>query len=491
MRFSSAQLTPLRLPGFRNLFFATLASSAGTMIAAVALAIDVQDRTNSGPWVAAVVVVEFLRPSSSGSCSARSSTGFERRSLMIAADAVRLGSSWLCRSRPTRRRSCARSRAGLATGFFRPAVYAGVPNLVPDAELPKANALLLGVENVSWAFGPLVGGVLTAAAGPSAAYAINAVSFLVSILLVVRIPARLLQSERALSRGHWRDLRDGFSATLRSPSMRAVLVAWGIASLATGAANVAEIFLAKHTFSAGDLGYGLLYSAMGAGLVLGSLFSAAVLARSGVARTYGASLTLMAMGYVGAALSPNVWVAALCLLFSGAGNGAAIACNALLVQRGTFDLMRGRALTFVMSITFVLVGVGNGIGGLLLDRMSPRWIWAACGVGLLLVAAVAGRLLARNRARRPRRTRCGRGRRPVAAAAQIRAASRRDWTREDLAAASGRATGARSHARSRWSRTAIRSRMASSPTSTRRPVPRTRSGSPARPESGSRASSRR
>jgi MFS family permease len=83
------------------------------------------------------------------------------------------------------------------------------------------------------------------------------------------------------------------------------------------------------------------------------------------------------------------------VLFAGVGNGAAIACNALLVQRGTFDLMRGRALTFVMSITFVLVGVGNGVGGLLLNRTSPRWIWAACGIGLL-VAAVAGRLLARN-----------------------------------------------------------------------------------------------
>jgi len=214
-------------------------------------------------------------------------------------------------------------------------------------------------------------------------------------LLVVRIPPRLLQSERALSRGHWRDLRDGFSVALRSPSMRAVLVAWGIASVATGAANVAEIFLAKRTFSAGDLGYGLLFSAMGAGLVLGSFLSAPVLVRSGVARTYGASLTLMAMGYVGAALSPNVWVAAGCILVAGVGNGAAIACNALLVQRGTFDLMRGRALTFVMSITFVLVGVGNGLGGLSLGRTSPRWIWAASGLGLL-VAALAGRVLARN-----------------------------------------------------------------------------------------------
>ena len=396
MRFSSAQLTPLRLPGFRSLFFATLASSAGTLIAAVALAIDVQNRTNSGPWVAAVVVVEFLPTVVVGLLLGPLLDRLERRSLMIAADAVRVGVFVALPFAPNAATVVALAAvAGLATGFFRPAVYAGVPNLVPDAELPKANALLQGVENLSWAVGPLLGGVLTAAAGPSAAYAINAASFLVSILLVLRIPARLLQSERALSRGHWRDLRDGFSATLRSPSMRAVLVAWGIASLATGAANVAEIFLAKHTFSAGDLGYGLLYSAMGAGLVLGSLFSAAVLARSGVARTYGASLTLMAMGYVGAALSPNVWVAALCILFSGAGNGAAIACNALLVQRGTFDLMRGRALTFVMSITFVLVGVGSGVGGLLLDRTSPRWIWAACGVGLL-VAAVAGRLLARK-----------------------------------------------------------------------------------------------
>jgi MFS family permease len=396
VRLSSAQLTPLRLPGFRSLFFATLASSAGTLLAAVALAIDVQQRTDSGPWVAAVVVVEFLPTVVVGLLLGPLLDRLDRRSLMIAADAVRVGvfaalpfapsAGWIVGLAAV---------AGLATGFFRPAVYAGIPNLVPDAELPNANALLQTVENVSWAVAPVLGGVLTTAAGPSAAYAINAASFAVSIVLVLRIPSRLLQSERALSRGHWRDLRDGFSATLRSPSMRAVLVAWGIASLATGAANAVEIFLAKDTFSSGDLGYGLLYSAIGAGLVLGSFVSASLLSRSGVARTYGASLTLMAMGYVGAAVSPNVWVAAMCVLFAGVGNGAAIACNALLVQRGTFDLVRGRALTFVMSITYVLVGAGNGIGGLLLDPAGPRWIWGACGA-TLVVAAVAGRLMARK-----------------------------------------------------------------------------------------------
>ena len=94
------------------------------------------------------------------------------------------------------------------------------------------------------------------------------------------------------------------AAVLRPAGLGAGFLALFGAAGSSGAANVAEIFLAKHTFHAGDLGFGLLYSAMGAGLVLGSLVSAGMLARFGVARTYGGSLGLMAAGYVGAALSP-------------------------------------------------------------------------------------------------------------------------------------------------------------------------------------------
>ena len=50
--------------------------------------------------------------------------------------------------------------AGFATGFFRPAVYAGLPNLVSDAELPEANGLFQAAENLTWMLGPLLGGVL-------------------------------------------------------------------------------------------------------------------------------------------------------------------------------------------------------------------------------------------------------------------------------------------------------------------------------------------
>ncbi|MGH3008182.1 MAG: MFS transporter [Gaiellaceae bacterium] len=400
MRPSSAQLAPLRLAGFRNLFLATLGSSVGTLLAVVALAIDVADRTSRSPhtgiWVGAVLVVEFLPTILIGLLLGPLLDRLERRSLMIAADALRVGVFVALPFAPNAATVVGLALvAGLATGFFRPAVYAGVPNLVDEELLPRANALLQTVENLSWTVGPVVGGLLTAAAGPSAAYGINAASFVVSIVLVVRIPRRLLQSERALSRGYWRDLGDGFVAALRSRSMLAVLVAWSVASLGVGAANVSEIFLAKHTFSAGDFGYGLLYGAIGLGLVLGSFASASLLERRGVAFVYGASLALMGAGYVAAGLSPDVWVAGAFCVVLGIGNGAAVACNALLVQRAVFDVLRGRALTFVMSATYLAVAIGEGVGGAVIHQAGARWEWGGAGVALA-VAAVAGWVLARR-----------------------------------------------------------------------------------------------
>jgi MFS family permease len=397
---SSAQLSPLRLPAFRNLFFATLGSSFGTLIAAVALTIDVKGKTASSPysglWVGAVLVVEFLPTIVVGLLLGPLLDRLERRSLMIAADAVRVGVFVALPFASSAATVVALAAvAGLATGFFRPAVYAGVPNLVPDEDLPRANALLQGIENVSWAVGPVIGGALTAAAGPSVAYAINAASFVVSIALILGIPANLLQSERALSRGHWRDLRDGFGAALHSPSLRAVLVGWGIASFAVGGSNVATIFIAKDTLHGGDLGYGVLFGATGVGLVLGSYVSAVVLVKNSVSRVYGGGMLLMAVASVAVALSPAIWVASLCCVVLGVGNGISIACNALLVQRGTFDLMRGRALTFVMSVVYCFVGLGQGIGGFYLHSVGARWIWGVSGV-FLAVAALAGWRLARN-----------------------------------------------------------------------------------------------
>jgi len=389
-RPSAKQLAPLSVAGFRLLFLSTLGSSLGTLLAAIALAIDVKDRTNSGLWVGAVLVVEFLPTIVVGLTLGPLLDRLERRSLMVGADLLRAAVFCLLPFTTSAAGIVALAAvAGLATGFFRPAVYAGVPNLVPEDQLPEANALLQTVENASWAIGPVLGGLLTAAAGPHAAYWINAASFLVSAVLVARIPKRLLQSETALTRGHWRDLADGFVAVLRSRPLLAVLLAWGIASLGIGAISLSEVFLAKNTLHAGDFGYGLLYGGIGTGLVIGSWFSSAVVARLGTPRAYAGALLAMALGFGLGAISPNIWLTATCCLLGGIGDGVAIVCNALLVQRGAADQIRGRALTLVMSVTYVLNGAGTVAGGALLRLTGSRWIWAGGAVSFALGAVGA------------------------------------------------------------------------------------------------------
>jgi MFS family permease len=390
------QLAPLSVAGFRLLFLSTLASSFGSLLAAIALAIDVKDRTNSGLWVGAVLIVEFLPIIFVGLTLGPLVDRLERRKLMVASDLLRAGAFAALAFASSAGEIVALALvAALATGFFRPAVYAGVPNLVPDEQLTDANALLQTVENASWAVGPILGGLLTAAAGPHLAYWVNAASFLVSAFLVARIPARLLQSATALTRGHWTDLKDGFATVVHSRSLLAVLVGWGIAALGIGSISVSEIFLAKNTFHSHDFGYGLLYGAIGTGLVLGSLGSSAVVGRLGLPRAYGLSLAVMAIGFGAAAASPNVWVAAACCVFAALGDGVAIVCNALLVQRSASDELRGRALTVVMSATYAVNGAATFVAGALMPPDGARWVWGF-GAAAFAVAALVGYGLARE-----------------------------------------------------------------------------------------------
>jgi MFS family permease len=168
-----------------------------------------------------------------------------------------------------------------------------------------------------------------------------------------------------------------------------VLVVWTIALGAVASANTAQIFLAKDTFSAGDFGYGLIFGCIGLGLAIGSFGAGTWVERRSVGNVYSASVLLQAVGLGVAGIAPNVWVALPCFILSGIGNGAAVVCNSLLVQRGAEDEMRGRVFTVIMSVNYAVYGIGFVIAGPLTDSVGPRWVFGGVGVVLAFAALVA------------------------------------------------------------------------------------------------------
>jgi MFS family permease len=385
-----------RAPAFRLLFYATLASSIGTWLAFVALVVDVFDRTKDANWVSALLIVEFLPIVVIGFFAGRLIDRASRRWILIVSDAARAGVFLVLPFATSALQIITLAfAAGIATSLFRPAVYAGLPNLVTDRDLPQANGILQTADNLTWTIGALVGGALVAATSPDVAYVVNAVSFAVSALLIVRIRERFEEPERAPSRGGWRDFVEGLSIVRRSRALLTVVLAWSIVMLANAGVNVSEVVLAKDVFSAGDFGYGLLVGATGLGLVLGSLCAGSWIGQRGFTIPYAVSIGLMALGFAAAAASPNVWIAALVVIAAGAGNGVAVVTNALLVQRGAPDRLRGRAFTVVMSVGYGVLGAGMIVAGPLTNAIGARWVWGI-SAGLTALGAFVGLVLVRG-----------------------------------------------------------------------------------------------
>jgi MFS family permease len=385
-----------RLPGFRLLFLAAFGSGLGTMLAVIALTVDVYDRTGSGSWIAALLIADFLPTILIGILLGPLVDRFSRRGLMIGSDLVRLAAFAALPFAGGPEVIVALALVvGFANGFFRPAAYAGMPNLVDDADLPHANALLQGVDNATWMLGPVAGGVLLAAWGPDVPYVVNAATFLLSALLIARIPAERLRSEAAPTRGHWRDLAEGFAYVRHSRAVLTVAVAWTVVSFGNAGVNVAEVFLVRDALDAGNLGLGLMMGGAGLGLVVGSVFAGSWIEQWPIAAVYGGALALMALGFGVAAVAPGLELALPAVVVSGFGNGVASVCNPLLVQQGTPDRVRGRVFTVVMSVNFVFLGIGMAVAGPLTDAVGARWMWGSAAI-LFLLSAVVGAALARG-----------------------------------------------------------------------------------------------
>jgi MFS family permease len=391
-------------PGFRVLFLATLGSSLGTLLATVALVVDVKDRTDSGSWVSVLMIAEFLPAVAVGLVLGPLLDRLSRRGLMIVSDLVRAAVFCTLPFANTAGQIVALAGiAGLATGFFRPAVYSGLPNLVDEHELAHANSLIQTSENVSWTVAPIIGGALVAASGPDLAYWLNAASFVGSALLLLRLPADKLQGALALSRGHLRDLGDGFARVIRTRALLTVLVVWTIVLGAVASTQTAQVFLAKDAFNAGDFGYGLIFGCIGLGLAIGSFGAGTWVERRSISTLYTASILVQAIGVGAAAVAPNVWVSLPCFVLAGVGNGAAVVCNSLLVQRGAPDAIRGRVFTVIMSVNYAVYGLGFVIAGPLTDSVGPRWVFG--GVALVLTfASFVAYALARGAERGVERT---------------------------------------------------------------------------------------
>ena len=282
---------------------------------------------------------------------------------------------------------------GLARTIFNPTVRAAFPSVVGGGDLTRANGIISGTFSTSIMVGPALGGLLVASIGVDAAFLADAVTYLVSAILLSTVPMPRPRRESEDEAGFVRDLRSGFGYLLGARVPLAIVVGAFLTILTINATVPAEVFLAKETFGAGDAGYGLLVSLWGGGMVLGSALMAVLGDRINLVLLYFLSIFVGALALVGTGLAPVFVLALGALTVEGIATGIDNVATDTILQQRVPEAFLGR----VFSIRFLSYSAGEALaypaGGLLVDAVGPRSTYILAGIataaaGLLVLLAM-------------------------------------------------------------------------------------------------------
>ena len=274
---------------------------------------------------------------------------YNRRTLMLVSDAARFGIIGVLAGVDASGHLsigilCALAFAeGLATGFFTPALGGLVPLVVAEPDLGSANALIGIARQTSYLVGPSVAGVLYGLAGSTVVFGFNALSYLASFAFVLMF--------------QWAPIQ------VLTPK------------------------LVRSHFELGVRAYGVVYSALGAGMVAGAV----VFARLGLRRRRGLLSYLIWMAnsllVIVFALSPWFPLALAASFVRGACIGFGIAVWETMLM----ELVPRHMLSRVVSLDwFGSLGL-TPFGLLLVGAVSEL---AAPGTLIALGAVVALALIA-------------------------------------------------------------------------------------------------
>jgi MFS family permease len=379
---------------FRNLWLARLVSFLGDSLGLMALILYVADRAGTGAAVGMLLLAGDFAPTLVGPVAGALADRLHRRRVMIACDVLQgfVVAAIVAFQPPlVALLPLVAVRAALST-TFQPAARSALPDLVNDADLDRANALLgFGTWGLD-AAGPLLALVLVPLLGVRGILAVDAASFVFALPFLLGLPP-LGPAARDVTPSLRADVRDGIRYVWTHRFVRVLVLGFAAVVLVGAVDDVALVLFAKGALGGGDALASLLYAGSGIGLLAGFL----LLARSRrglsapVALLAGFVVTNAATSLTGA--TRIAFVAVLMQVGRGLGIALVEVGHNVLVARAVPAHLRGRVFANLYAALGVAAGIAYLVGGRLVDATTPRAALVVSGLlGLGVVAVMATRL---------------------------------------------------------------------------------------------------
>jgi MFS family permease len=390
---ASSSWAPLRIGAFRGLFIAALTSNIGTWMQTVGAQWFLVEQHASATTIALVQTASLSPTLILALFAGALADRVDRRRLLIAlqvyaavAAAVLAAITIAGILNPLTLLSLMFA-IGCAAAMTTPAWQAIQPELVPREQFPAATSLSGVTVDAARAIGPPIAGVLVAAAGPQAVFAINAVSFVAVVAALMswkRPPSTSVVDQERLSQSvvtGVRYVRD--SRAVRRILLRAALFAFPVSALWA----LLPIAASQH-WHLRAIGYGAVLGTAGAGAVLGAL----VMPRL---RTYSANALLVlaalidAAGLLAAAYLPLA-AGVVLLLLAGVAWIATLTTLTVAAQLALPGWVQARGLAMYLVVLIGFQALGAFVWGLIASHFGVAASLTAAAILLIAAAASQG-----------------------------------------------------------------------------------------------------
>jgi MFS family permease len=251
---------------------------------------------------------------------------------------------------------------GCGAAFNGPAWQASVGDMVPRKDLAGAVTLNAMGFNLARSLGPAVGGLVVAAAGAAAAFAINAVSYLGLIVVLFRWkPERPRETLARETIGA--AMSSGVRYVAMSPRINTVLLRAALFGLGASAVQALMPLVARQTMAGGPATFGVLLGAFGVGAVGGAFLSGR--ARRAFATEILVRIACVTFGLCAAviALSPWLFLSLPALMIAGAAWVLTLSTFNVTVQMSSPRWVVARALALYQMAAFGGMALGSWVWG--------------------------------------------------------------------------------------------------------------------------------
>jgi MFS family permease len=282
---------------------------------------------------------------------------------------------------------------GLVTVVDNPTRQVFVNELVGPRNLRNAISVNSSVFQLGGLIGPAIAGALLVAVGAGWAFAINAVTCLVTVLTLAALKKSKLVRSPALPRSKGQ-LRQGLNYVVGKPAIFWSIVMVAILSVFALTMPVILAAYANNIYRVGAAGYGLFNTLVAAGAFTGAILSTR---RTGVRLR-----TVVIMGGVWgilqatAAFMPSEISFGVLLIALGVGNLLFITAANSLVQMSSNIGIRGRVMSLYVLVLLGGQAIGGPLMGWVVDNYGPHVGMAISGIVPAVAAVAIGIHLARR-----------------------------------------------------------------------------------------------